>query len=111
MRRLTIIAVIAAAVLGATVGMVLVALGTRIGLDLTNVDSGVAGIAAVGVFTGIGHAIGEYGKLLWHGKPKPAAQDGSDARRAARRDRDRRDHPRPPLRHEPLSWACARPAT
>jgi hypothetical protein len=69
---------IAGAGIGAIVGAVLVALGTRIGLDLTNVDSATLGITCVGAFTGIGHAIGSVGligigNVLLHGRAKPKA--------------------------------------
>lgn len=60
---------------GAIVGIVVVALGSRIGLDLTPVDSAALGMGAVTVFLGIGHAIGEsgikgIGHMLWSGRPK-----------------------------------------
>lgn len=66
---------IAGAGIGALVGAILVSLGTRIGLDLTNLDAATLGMAAVGVFLGIGHAIGEYGLLgigsrILRGRPK-----------------------------------------
>lgn len=68
---------IAGAGVGALVGAILVSLGTRIGLDLTNFDSAALGMAAVGAFTGVGHAVGEYGlvgigAVLLHGRAKPA---------------------------------------
>lgn len=68
---------VAGAGFGAILGTVLVALGTRIGLDLTNVDSATLGIACVGAFLGVGHAIGQdgisgIGRTLWRGHSKPA---------------------------------------
>lgn len=68
---------VAGAGFGAILGTVLVALGTRIGLDLTNVDSAALGMGCVGAFLGIGHAVGEEGvagivRTLWRGHPKPA---------------------------------------
>jgi Ca2+/Na+ antiporter len=72
---------VAGAGFGAIVGATLVALGTRIGLALSPVDAATLGMAAVGVFIGIGHAVGEYGisgivEMIWHGRPKLKAEDG-----------------------------------
>lgn len=70
---------IAGAGVGALVGSILVALGQRIGLDLTNFDSVEIGVAAVAFGTGLGHAIGSYGlsgvlSVIWRGrKTSPAS--------------------------------------
>lgn len=50
---------VAGAGIGAIVGTVLVALGTRIGLDLTNVDAAVIGGAAIAVGAGALHVLGK----------------------------------------------------
>lgn len=68
---------IAGAGLGALVGAILVSLGSRIGLDLTNFDAATLGMAAIGAGTGIGHALGEYGlsgivQTIWKGRKSQA---------------------------------------
>lgn len=50
--------------LGAIVGAIIVALGQRIGLDLTNFDSAVLGAAAIAVGAGVFHVIGK----AWSGE-------------------------------------------
>lgn len=67
---------ISGASVGAIVGTILVALGHRIGLTLSDVDASTLGIAAVGVGIGLGHAIGRYGIIgifrnTLHGLPQP----------------------------------------
>lgn len=64
---------VAGAGFGALIGAVLVSLGGRIGLDLTNFDSATLGIAAVAAGTAVGHALGEYGvkgiaQTIWAGR-------------------------------------------
>lgn len=68
---------IAGAGFGAIVGAVLVSLGGRIGLDLTNFDSATLGMAAIAAGVGVFHAVSEYGvkgiaKTIWAGRAKPA---------------------------------------
>lgn len=67
---------VAGAGIGAIVGATLVALGNKIGLNLTNLDSATLGMAAIGAFVGLAHGIGKYGLaglggILLHGSPKP----------------------------------------
>lgn len=50
---------VAGAGLGAIAGAILVALGSRIGLDLTNFDSAVLGTTALGVGAGVFHVFGK----------------------------------------------------
>lgn len=74
---------IAGGSVGAIVGTILVSLGGRIGLDLTNFDSAALGMAAVGLGIGVGHAIRDYGLLgvagiLLHGVPKPTVPQVKD---------------------------------
>lgn len=66
---------------GAIVGAVLVALGTRIGLDLTGYDAATLGMATLAAGLALGHAVGEYGiagicRVVWNGRPKPAKTAG-----------------------------------
>lgn len=69
---------VAGAGFGAIVGAVLVALGSRIGLDLTGYDAATLGMAALAAGLAVGHAIGEVGvfglvRVVLHGRQKPAA--------------------------------------
>jgi hypothetical protein len=55
---------VAGAGFGALVGSVIVALGGRIGLDLTNFDSVTLGVAAVAAGAGVFHVLGRAGSTV-----------------------------------------------